>query len=371
MDSLTQAVLGAVVATAVLAPRIGPRKAVLAGAILGTLPDLDVLVPFADPVDEFILHRGPSHSLLMHAAVTPILGEALRLTFRGLRNARAAAWAAVFLCLTTHALLDAMTVYGTKLLWPLTDYPFGVGSMFIIDPLYTVPLLVAVIWALSVRRFQGGVRLACHGALALSTAYLGWSVIAQHLAEARADRVLEAAGIEADQRLAIAGPFTTLTWKVIAIDGDRYLNLYIPAIGPDSAVDVHVHPRHMAAIGCIADSAPLPRLAEFAKGDFALTPLPEGRVAYADLRMGLTPSYVFRFVLADANGPLAVPERLNPTERAGAGDWAWLGDKLMGRAAIRPIEAAAHVPLAELGPMPSGTPGPRVAVGLGGAAAPC
>ena len=46
-----------------------------------------------------------------------------------------------------------MTVYGTQLLWPLTEYPFAVG-MFIIDPVY-LPLLLTFLMAQSWRRRAG------------------------------------------------------------------------------------------------------------------------------------------------------------------------------------------------------------------------
>ena len=60
-----------------LGPRIGPRKAVLVGAVLGTAPDLDVFVPLGDPVSDFVLHRGPTHSLIVQALVTPLFAEPL------------------------------------------------------------------------------------------------------------------------------------------------------------------------------------------------------------------------------------------------------------------------------------------------------
>lgn len=47
MDSLTQATLGAAVGEAVLGKKTGNKAAVI-GAIIGTIPDLDVLlVPFS------------------------------------------------------------------------------------------------------------------------------------------------------------------------------------------------------------------------------------------------------------------------------------------------------------------------------------
>ena len=49
---------------------------------------------------------------------------------------------AIYLCFVTHTLADFFTVYGTQVLWPFTDYPFAHSLLFIIDPIYTLPLLV-------------------------------------------------------------------------------------------------------------------------------------------------------------------------------------------------------------------------------------
>jgi inner membrane protein len=63
MDSLSQIVLGAAVGEAVLGRRIGNR-AMIWGAVAGTIPDMDVLGKyFLSELDNLAFHRGISHSL--------------------------------------------------------------------------------------------------------------------------------------------------------------------------------------------------------------------------------------------------------------------------------------------------------------------
>ena len=69
MDSVTQAVFGAAVGGAVLGRRLGWR-AFAWGAVLGTLPDLDSLVPYGGPVEDFTYHRGYSHALAVPRIAT-------------------------------------------------------------------------------------------------------------------------------------------------------------------------------------------------------------------------------------------------------------------------------------------------------------
>ncbi len=170
MDSVTQAALGAAVAGLVSGKRCSP-KVLLAGAALGTLPDLDVLIDYGDPVANTVNHRGFSHSLF----VLPWLGAVIAWCWWRWRR-QWPLWQVMTLVisvLVTHPLLDAMTVYGTKLFWPLEVPSVAVASLFIIDPLYTVPLLASVAVAL-IWRHRGA--KACGIGLLFAMAYLVSSV---------------------------------------------------------------------------------------------------------------------------------------------------------------------------------------------------
>ena len=154
MDSLTQIVLGGALAAAI-APARHRRAALLAGAALGTLPDLDALPLMLlsdDPIVNMTVHRSFSHSLF----VLPLLGFAIWWLFQRFGNGRVAeaptrwCWA-IQLALVTHPLLDAFTVYGTQLWWPLMPPPTMWSSVFIIDPLYTLWLLLACVAAFFLR----------------------------------------------------------------------------------------------------------------------------------------------------------------------------------------------------------------------------
>lgn len=74
MDSLTQITLGAAVGEVVLGKKAGNR-AMLWGAIGGTIPDLDVLSNFAaDQISALAVHRAITHSFAFAAVAPPILG---------------------------------------------------------------------------------------------------------------------------------------------------------------------------------------------------------------------------------------------------------------------------------------------------------
>ena len=346
MDSLTQIVLGAAVGTAVLGPRIGPRKAAVLGGLLGTLPDLDVLYPFDDPIDSFTLHRGATHSFFVQAAVTPLFGEALMRLFERLRDRRWRCYLAVFLVFVTHAAIDALTIYGTRVFWPFLPEAVGTGSIFIVDPLYTLPLLLITAWALCLSAWTQRFRRALTAALVISTAYLGWGLVAQQVVEQRAARLLAEAGLQPERLRATATPFNTLFWKVIALNGDHYLNLYLPVFGGDEKVTAYVHPRGLSLITCNRENENLQRLAAF-NGGYLRADLEDGQIVISDLRMGLTPNYVFRFAVAaqTPDGFVEIPPERRRMDRSAAGDLDWLLANLSGEAALRPAEAQAYAQL--------------------------
>jgi inner membrane protein len=302
MDSLTQIALGSAVGVAVMGRRTAAWKAALWGAIGGTLPDLDAFVDHGDAILNMTLHRAESHSLIVLTLFAPVLawivsrvhGEAA--LFRRW-------WLAMWLVLITHPLLDTMTVYGTQLLRPFSDYPFGVGSIFIIDLAYTLPLIVGVIAALRLKSARG---LAWNAAgLVLSTLYLAWSVGAQQHATQVARASLKAEGIEAEGLLVTPTPFNTLLWRFVATTPTHYREGYYSLLDDTPDIRWTVHERGAELLARHRDEPYLARMAAFTHGFFSVSEA-DGHLYVTDLRMGQEPHYTFRFDLgtdaARANG---------------------------------------------------------------------
>ena len=340
MDSLTQFALGATVSALCLGKSIGPRKAAILGGVLGTLPDLDVFLPFDSPVDSFVLHRGWSHAFAIHALATPVVGEIILRLFSSLRERRALVWLTVFLCFTTHAIIDGITVYGTRLFLPFYPDPVGVGSMFIIDPIYTLPLLIVVVWSLFNSAWSQRLGRAIKAALIFTTAYMGLSIALQAQAATRAKTIFAETGIATDRVFAIAAPLNIVVWKVIALEDDRYHNLYLSLFDGAHVPPIHSHPRRPDLIACLDGIDGFEKLEWFSRGYYRAD-LVGDRIVVSDLRMGLTPNYAFQFAVAErAEGSTREipPERARGEQRTAEGDFAWLGQRLLGRPAVRPVE---------------------------------
>ena len=151
MDSLTQIVLGAACGEAVLGKKIG-NKALLFGAIGGTIPDLDVFVGgwiYGNEIDAMLFHRGFMHSIFFSVAASFILGwltYKLYNTGRRLNTTTKRNWVNLFFwSLFTHPILDCFTPYGTQLFAPISNYRVAFNNIAVVDPVYTLPFLLCLI----------------------------------------------------------------------------------------------------------------------------------------------------------------------------------------------------------------------------------
>jgi inner membrane protein len=343
MDSLSQIALGAAVSVAVMGRRTAVWKAALWGAVAGTLPDLDVLIDHGDAIRNMVLHRGESHALFWLTLFSlPFAALVARFSGEWLQWRRW--WLAMWLALVTHPLLDAMTVYGTQLALPFSNHPYGVGSVFIIDLLYTLPLLIGVGWAmagrdkLSEQQTNRGLRANAVG-LAISTAYLAWGVAAQQHVSQIASASLARQGIHAESLLVTPTAFNTVLWRVVAVSGDSYHEGFYSLFDKPPQIEFDAYPRGNALAAELSGVEGVQRLKGFTKGFFALRE-DAGRVLISDLRMGQEPDYIFTFAVAEKRSaavPLAVPEQLGRR-----GDikcsLSWLGQRIVGTALPPPVK---------------------------------
>lgn len=269
--------------------------------MLGTLPDLDVFIDFGDAVRNFTYHRGFSHSLFVLPGVAVLIWLALRRWWAPVRAAPAHWLAAVVLALATHPLLDAHTAYGTQLLWPLAVTPTSWATLFIIDPLYTLPLLAGVI-AIGGWASRPGAHRALVAYLVLSSAYVVWSWAGKSLVEREARASLAASGIEYSAMFSTPTPLNTLLWRVVVMTEQGYaegLDSLLIDEGPMTFVS---YPSDTEALAAATNVWAVRQLRWFADG-FVKADVVDGRLIMTDLRMGHAPEYVFRHVVAEGGNP--------------------------------------------------------------------
>ncbi|AXQ48272.1 metal-dependent hydrolase [Pseudomonas vlassakiae] len=299
MDSITQAVLGAALQGTVLG-RIQGRRSLIYGAALATVPDLDVIIRYADPVSQMTYHRGFSHSLFVLTGLALLLAWLVNWLARTRWPDKGYTFSRLFLAfwlvLVTHPILDAFTVYGTQLFWPLAFTPLSWAAVFIIDPAYTVPLLAAVIHA-AFKGLRGRAIRWLGMALLFSTAYLGFGLAGRMAAEQRLQTALDAQGIVVSEVRAVPMAFNSLVWRVLAKTPDGHYYEGISSAFDRDPPEMQRLPLNLDAAKALSGSALLQRLRWFT-GDWLRYDEVGDALVVTDLRMGIPGNYTFRFNMA-------------------------------------------------------------------------
>jgi len=148
LDPLTQGVLGAA-----LPQSISNKKSLgiigIIGFLSGLAPDLDIFIKSeSDPILFLEFHRQFTHSLIFipfgglicSLVLYCLISKRFGITFKE-------TWIFSTLGYATHGLLDACTSYGTLLFWPFSQTRIAWNNISIIDPLFTIPLLILIITA--------------------------------------------------------------------------------------------------------------------------------------------------------------------------------------------------------------------------------
>lgn len=169
MDPITHGLLGAAVSQAATRPAL-PKQAIWIGSAAAMIPDLDILIRSSqNPTLLLIYHRHFTHALMFVPLGGLIVCSLFMLFFKHLRPK----WFYVLLAATvaylTHGLLDAATSYGTLLWWPWSMQRVAWDLIAIVDPVFTLILLVGVILC-----YRQQKRTAIFVALLASFMYLGF-----------------------------------------------------------------------------------------------------------------------------------------------------------------------------------------------------
>ncbi len=209
MEQVTQAILGGVAAQMFCTKALG-KRAWIVGALAGVLPDVDLFFePLADPRFPIELHRTWTHALI----VTPLgalVAMCCFLPFARFRERWRAVYAAAFVGWLTHGPLDACTSYGTKLWLPFSDEWVAWDLISIIDPVFSIILLVGLVKA--ARRASPRPAVI---ALCLAVLYLGVGMVQRERALAAQRELAAARGHSVEHARAVPALGSVVLWRTL------------------------------------------------------------------------------------------------------------------------------------------------------------
>lgn len=219
MDLVTQGLLGSAVSQAAYGEKIG-RKAAFYGFLLGLLPDFDIIAGLWGPWASLKYHRGPTHALPLLIIASLPIGYVFKKIARS--DAPLKHWSGMaFLALFTHPLIDWCTTYGTPLLWPFTNQRFANDALPIIDPFYSVPLLIAFFIGLFGFLTPKKRMAIAAFALAVSSIYAFWGYGNSQYLVAEGKKIFAAEGFEPIEVRATPTMFNNRLFRVVGMDKNR------------------------------------------------------------------------------------------------------------------------------------------------------
>lgn len=336
MDSITQIVLGGAVGEAILGRKAG-NKAILWGAICGTMPDLDVLAaPLLDTVHELHFHRGPSHSLLFSLLMAPVMGWLIAKIHRksGI-PARSWAWLA-FGSLVTHPLLDIFTTWGTEFFWPFWGERVAFNTIFVVDPLYTVPFLLCLLIVLFLRRERKGRRIINWIGIGWSSLYLLFCVVQKSRAGNYFTAELDRQEIQYDRFRSSPTPLNSFLWHLEAENPEAFHIGFVSLWDPNKRVDVKAFPKKYQLPEDLTKNPNVALLLFLTKGWFLVEP-DENGYWVRDMRFGRSgfeltedEGFVFNYhINPNAEGDMISQERSLPDFKSGI--WQKFRDRIQGK----------------------------------------
>jgi inner membrane protein len=271
MDTITQITLGAAVGEVTLGKKVG-NKAVLWGAVAGIIPDLDVLAgPFMDTVSRIAFHRGFTHSITFALMFAPIMAYLVT----KLHKRDEAGWwdwsKLFFWAVVTHPILDNFTSYGTQFFWPFSEYRVAISTIFVIDPLYTVPFLLTVIALMFYHRSDNRRQTLNYLGLAVSTIYLTFTAVNYLYIHQKFSNELARQDIQYSRIIASPTPFNNFLWRGVAESEDGYWEGYYSHFDDGKEISFNYTPGNHQLISHLRNEKEIRKLIWITNGFYSMT----------------------------------------------------------------------------------------------------
>lgn len=264
MDPLTHLSLGACAGELLLGKRFG-KKAMVCGALAANVPDIDTLAGLFVPGDEALwLHRGITHSFCFALLAGLILAYVFSKWYPRIGFGAFALFFGLELAL--HDLLDTCTSYGTGLLEPFSHHRFSFHLLFVVDPLFTLPLLIAA-FMLLIRRTGALSRMNwAGGGITVAMLYVGLALCCK-------------SRLDPEATLTTPAPFNTMLWYCVKKTNSGYYTGY------ESVFDKRSPAYEFHAQNSVLVKIEEPYLTKFADGYYTVS-RDSGRLYFNVIRFG-------------------------------------------------------------------------------------
>jgi len=209
MDPLTHALSGAVLGRGIPKEAL-PLKTIFLLAGMAMLPDIDIVLRLVSDNFYLIHHRGMTHSILM----LPLWVWLIHSLLPGTQQKHPMMPWLIGATLLMHIFLDLITSFGTMILSPLSDLRATIDLVFIIDPLFTLLLLLPLLLMPLFQRYKRSLAIA-------SLCMMGLYLLLTQIYHEKAVALARMEQPSAEHIYALPQPFSPFRWMLIASDPEN------------------------------------------------------------------------------------------------------------------------------------------------------
>jgi inner membrane protein len=322
MDSITHIVLGATIGDAMAGRRLG-KKAMLLGAVVQSLPDIDFIASsWLDTSHDVAAHRGITHSLLFVLIMASLLAFAASRWYRGKGNYAGAGgavlsggsvrsggtarsgisfgdwWTFFGLQLFVHIFLDAFNAYGTGWFEPFSHYRISFNTLFVADPFYSVWLGISFLALLILKKNDPRRRSWAAFGLIFSSLYLCYCLTNKIRIDGRVEKELERPQISFRRYFTTPTPLNSWLWYIVAEDSVGYHTGYLSLfdrqrpidfqrpLDSQRLIDFQFFPRNDSLLTPFRGQEDVRELLRFSQGYYTVEKWNDTLLVFNDLRFG-------------------------------------------------------------------------------------
>ncbi len=222
------------------------------------------------------------------------------------------------LAFMTHWIIDSCTAYGTQIFEPFSNYRVGFNNISIVDPLYTVPMIVGLIGVVLAKQYPLGRRWNYMG-LVVSTLYMGLTVVAKFHVNSVVEANLQEQAIEYETYITYPSIFNAILWQTTIKSKDAYYYSNYSLFDTQPNMEFVKLPKNHEVLDKYAGHKYIDILKWFSRDYYNLTENEDGTITFNILLFGLlgvpedstvpiTDRYVFRYILVEKDGQLEVEQ---------------------------------------------------------------
>ncbi len=269
MDTITHIVAGACIGEITAGKALG-KRAMYLGAIAQSVPDVDFIPQlWLGPTEDFLAHRGFTHSILFGLLATLVLGVISMRIFHKRPFSRTRWFLLFSVNIFVHLFIDTFNSYGTAWFEPFSDKRISFHVLYVADPFFSIwPLIAFFILSIGRGHYQRRYRIAMAG-IVISTVYLVYAISNKLSVDAALKAELKEKGIPVSQYsyLITPSPFNTWLWYVVARDEKGFYVGYRSVFDKGSETSLKYFPRNDSLLAEAGNKDEVENLLKFA-GDY-------------------------------------------------------------------------------------------------------